>query len=241
MVALAARIISRSPSGLSDVTPSKRRGTLHVDETGCSPPAVDSAGAAVQEAAPARMEVAVGAADILGVGGVEGVAGAARAAGLVGVASPALSSCGSARSVSSAASWKACTHHAHTMHTPCTHHAMSTMSMFHVHVHVPCPCPCSMSHVPCPCPCPSMSTSMSIHVQVTHSLTAHLHQQRVLVRGAAELRRVEHVEAGVAVECPPRPCRPQVVHHVDELARLGTDRSDARVVDRSLRARMHMT
>ena len=98
VVALAARIVSRSPSWLSDATPSKRRGTLHMEES-----VADSAGAPAPEAAPARVEVAVGAADILGVGGVAGVAGAADVAGLVGVASPASSSC-AARSVSSAAS-----------------------------------------------------------------------------------------------------------------------------------------
>ena len=64
VLALAAHIVSRSPSGASDATQSKRRGTLHVDETVCSPSAADSAGAAAQEAAPARVEVAVGAADI---------------------------------------------------------------------------------------------------------------------------------------------------------------------------------
>ena len=121
MAALAARIVSRSPSGASDATQSKRRGTLHVDETVCSPSAADSAGAAAQEAAPVRVEVAVGAADMLGVVGVAGVAGAARAAGLVGVASPASRSCGAARSVSSAASWKACTYHVYTMHIPCVY------------------------------------------------------------------------------------------------------------------------
>ena len=142
MVALAARIVSRSPSWLSDATPSKRRGTLHMEES-----VADSAGAPAPEAAPARVEVAVGAADILGVGGVAGVAGAADVAGLVGVASPASSSC-AARSVSSAASWKACIHHARTMHTPCIH--LHTPCIHHVcATHMPCIHHVCATHMPC--------------------------------------------------------------------------------------------
>ena len=111
VVALAARIVSCSSPGLPHATPSKRRGALLEDATGCSPPAADSAGAAEREAAAGRVEGAAGAAGVLGVGGVAGAAGAARAAGVVGVAGPAPSSCGAARSASSsassAASWKA--------------------------------------------------------------------------------------------------------------------------------------
>ena len=120
MVALAARIVSRSSAGRphaapSRQTPSRRRGALSEDETGCSPFVAGSAGAAEREAAAGWVEVAAGAAGVLGVGGVPGgvggVAGAAGAARAAGVAGPAPSSCGAARSASrsasSAASWKA--------------------------------------------------------------------------------------------------------------------------------------
>ena len=115
MVALAARIVSRSSAGRPHATPSRRRGALREDETGCSPFVAGSAGAAEREAAAGWVEVAAGAAGVLGVGGVPGgvggVAGAAGAARAAGVAGPAPSSCGAARSASrsasSAASWKA--------------------------------------------------------------------------------------------------------------------------------------
>ena len=118
MVALAARTVSRSSPGLPhatpSMTPSKRRGALLEEATGCSPPAADSAGAAERQAAAGRVDGAAGGAGVLGVGGVAGAAGAAgaaRAAGVVGVAGPAPSSCGAASSASSsassAASWKA--------------------------------------------------------------------------------------------------------------------------------------
>ena len=56
------------------------------------------------------------------------------------------------------------------------------------------------------------------------------------MRGAAELRGIEHVAAAPATrQRRVRRCRPKVVHHADELPRLGTDFSDPRVAHGSLR------